>query len=362
MKIGSLFSGVGGLELGLEWAGVGHTIWQVERSPYKLAQLSMAWPDALRFYDVAHVGAHNLPPVDVICGGFPCTDISVAGKGAGLTGRDSRLWYEMLRIIREMGPRYVVVENVAALTNRGLDAILGALASSGYDAQWSSIRAADVGAWHERNRLFVIAWTTANAERDAVRQQPERIQQHASKRRHTIAGNDGATRSAADADSARRQEQRRAKPARAKQLVALDAGDAAANSDDEPRRLERQRANDAEERDETTRQESERSIADVADAHSARLQQLRESEAWSKEQRNDWRWNATSRCAIAARRASEWWSTEPDVVRVVHGLSNRLDRIRCLGDSVVPQVAEVVGRRLMAIHASLAPAALEHSA
>lgn len=97
-------------------------------------------------------------PVDIICGGFPCQDLSFAGKGKGLAGERSGLWFEYERIVREMGPRFVVVENVAALRSRGLDVVLGALASLGYDAEWRSVRASDVGAPHRRDRVFIVAW------------------------------------------------------------------------------------------------------------------------------------------------------------------------------------------------------------
>lgn len=158
MRIGSLFSGIGGLELGLEWAGVGHTVWQVEFDPFCRDVLAKHWPDAKRFNDVREVGAHNLEPVDVICGGFPCQDISYAGKGAGLSGARSGLWYEFARIIGEMGPRYVVVENVRALLTRGLDQVLGTLADLGYDAEWSTISASSIGAPHKRERVILIAY------------------------------------------------------------------------------------------------------------------------------------------------------------------------------------------------------------
>src|SRR5690606_28720166 len=103
------------------------------------------WPDARRFDDVRTVGAHNLAPVDLICGGFPCQDISVAGKGAGLDGERSGLWVEFARIVRELRPRFVVVENVPALLARGFGRVLGDLAACGYDAEWDCIPAAAVG-------------------------------------------------------------------------------------------------------------------------------------------------------------------------------------------------------------------------
>lgn len=158
MRIGSLFSGIGGLDLGLEWAGVGHTVWQVERDPFCRSVLERHWPNAKRFDDVCTVGAHNLEPVDVICGGFPCQDISYAGKGLGLSGERSGLWYEFARIVGEMGPRFVVVENVAAFLTRGIGDVLGTLSDLGYDAQWRAIRASDGGAPHRRERIFIVAY------------------------------------------------------------------------------------------------------------------------------------------------------------------------------------------------------------
>lgn len=158
MRIGSLFSGIGGLELGLEWAGVGHTVWQVERDPFCQSVLTRHWPNVKRFDDVRIVGAHNLECVDVICGGFPCQDISYAGKGLGLVGERSGLWYEFARIVGEMGPRFVVVENVAALITRGIGDVLGTLSDLGYDAQWRTVRASDVDAPHRRERVFIVAY------------------------------------------------------------------------------------------------------------------------------------------------------------------------------------------------------------
>jgi DNA (cytosine-5)-methyltransferase 1 len=158
VRIGSLFSGIGGLELGLEWAGVGRAVWQVERDEWCRGILARHWPDAERFDDVLSVGARNLAPVDLICGGPPCQDISYAGKGAGLAGARSGLWFEYARIVRELRPRFVVVENVSALLARGVDTVLGDLAEAGYDAEWRCIRASDVGAPHRRERLFVVAY------------------------------------------------------------------------------------------------------------------------------------------------------------------------------------------------------------
>jgi DNA (cytosine-5)-methyltransferase 1 len=158
VTFGSLFAGIGGMDLGLERAGM-ECRWQVEIDPYATRVLARHWPNVRRHDDV-----RTFPPddgtdwsVDLICGGFPCQDISYAGKGAGLSGERSGLWYEFARVVRVLRPRYVLVENVSALLTRGLDAVLGTLASLGYDAEWSCIPAASVGAPHIRDRVFIVA-------------------------------------------------------------------------------------------------------------------------------------------------------------------------------------------------------------
>lgn len=111
--IGSLFSGIGGLELGLERAGLGPVLWQVEIDPFCRKILAKHWPNAKRFEDVEAIDPSDLPAVDLVCGGFPCQDLSVAGKGAGLGGDRSGLWFQFARIVAGTKPRHVVVENVA---------------------------------------------------------------------------------------------------------------------------------------------------------------------------------------------------------------------------------------------------------
>lgn len=160
--VGSLFAGIGGFDLGFERAGF-KTVWQVEIDPYCQKVLAKNFPEAERFGDIRECGSHNLKPVDVICGGFPCQDISYCGDGAGLSGERSGLWFEMLRIIREVRPAYILVENVAALLRRGMGDIIRGLAESGYDAEWDCFPASTVGAYHERDRVFIVAYSS---ERD----------------------------------------------------------------------------------------------------------------------------------------------------------------------------------------------------
>ena len=160
IKIGSLFSGIGGFELGLERAiPNAKTIWQVEKDKYCQSILNKHWPKSILFDDVCSVGAHNLEPVDIICGGGPCQDISKAGKGRGINeGKKSGLYWEMFRIICELRPRIIVMENVSAIINRGLSEVLGSLASIGYDAEWLCITAQQFGAPHIRKRFFLVAY------------------------------------------------------------------------------------------------------------------------------------------------------------------------------------------------------------
>jgi DNA (cytosine-5)-methyltransferase 1 len=164
--IGSLFSGIGGLELGLERSGLGETIWQCESDPYAQRVLAKHWPGVKCYEDIRGINGAT-PRPDIICGGFPCQDISVAGKGAGLEGERSGLWGEMLRVVRLLRPRIVIMENVPALLARGLGVVLGELAESGYDRiWWDCIPASAVGAPHRRDRVFAIAHTVSGELRD----------------------------------------------------------------------------------------------------------------------------------------------------------------------------------------------------
>jgi DNA (cytosine-5)-methyltransferase 1 len=141
LTIGSLFSGIGGLELGLEWAGLGPVLWQVERDEFRRSVLAKHWPDVPRWSDVETVRAAQLHDVDLICGGFPCQDVSAAGKNVGIVrGERSGLWRYFARLVEQKRPPWVVIENVAVGRNRAM-----------------GIAARDVGAAHLRNRVFVVA-------------------------------------------------------------------------------------------------------------------------------------------------------------------------------------------------------------
>jgi DNA (cytosine-5)-methyltransferase 1 len=157
LTFGSLFAGIGGFDLGFERAGM-VCKWQVEIDPYCQRVLAKHWPNVRRHDDVRTWPQSDTERVDVICGGFPCQDISNAGKRAGIDGDRSGLWFDYARIVRHLRPRIVVVENVSALLIRGIDRVLGDLAACGYDAEWECVPASILGAPHRRDRVFVVAY------------------------------------------------------------------------------------------------------------------------------------------------------------------------------------------------------------
>lgn len=161
MNVLDLFSGIGGFALGLDRAGM-HTAAFCEIDQAARKVLTRRFPNIPIFEDVATLTKETLDhhgiTIDVIVGGFPCQDISLAGKGAGLSGERSGLWFEFHRLIQEIKPKFIIAENVAALRNRGLDEVLRSLSEIGYDAEWHCIPASFVGACHKRDRVWIIAY------------------------------------------------------------------------------------------------------------------------------------------------------------------------------------------------------------
>ena len=302
MTFGELFAGIGGFSLGLERAGM-TCKWQVEIDPYATAVLRKHWPDVPKHDDVrTFPPTHDGYSVDLVCGGFPCQDISLAGKGAGLAGARSGLWHEFARIIGDLRPRYVVVENVAALLNRGMGTVLGDLSSLGYDAEWHVIPASAVGAPHRRDRV----WIVANARREhgdwrpSVSTLPDR---QTAQRDEAVNHSERCSALVANAEG-----------------ISCRAG----LCEDDPQQNGHQPCN---------------SCGDVSNANSAGRQQQRRPESAPAEQ--------------PAAECSGWWESEPDVGRVAHGVPSRVDRLRCLGNAVVPQVVEVIGRAILEAEARM---------
>lgn len=160
MKVLDLFSGIGGFSLGLERAGM-TTVAFCEIEPYCQRVLAKHWPGVPIYDDIRELTADTLRrdgiAVDVICGGWPCQDISVAGKREGIDGSRSGLWSEIRRLICDLRPKFAVMENSANLLNCGFERVLGELAAIGYDAEWHCLRASSVGAPFEGDRIYILA-------------------------------------------------------------------------------------------------------------------------------------------------------------------------------------------------------------
>ncbi len=266
---GSLFAGIGGIDLGLERAGM-VCKWQVEIDDYCQKVFAKHWPNVKRYADVRDCGKHNLEPVDLICGGFPCQDVSLAGKRAGLEGKRTTLWSEFARIIGEFRPRWVLAENVPGLLSsdngRFFGNVLRDLAACGYDAEWDCIPAAAVGAPHRRDRVFIVAYPRCGIESQCCNAKSVFTEWDGTKEStNQISRSGGKPTSLADANCAWQQQ---------------------------PQGMFCQK----------------------------------------------WGWIGNSR----------QWATEPNVGRVANGVPSRVDRLKCLGNAVVPQVAEWIGRQIVA--------------
>ena len=161
MRVLDLFSGIGGFSLGLHWAGM-HTVAFCERDPWCRSTLARHWPgiplyDDVRLLTAERLRADAVPAPDLVCGGFPCQDVSAAGRGRGLDGERSGLWHEMERLVAELRPGWVVAENSPALRVRGADRVCAGLEALGYACWPLVVGAAHAGAPHRRERVFIVA-------------------------------------------------------------------------------------------------------------------------------------------------------------------------------------------------------------
>jgi DNA (cytosine-5)-methyltransferase 1 len=168
LNVLDIFSGIGGFSIGLEAVGM-KTVAFCEINPFCQKILTRHWPSVPIFFDITVIDKEDLkalPPIHVIAGGFPCQDISVAGKGGGINAKRSGLWKEFVRLINEVRPKYAIIENVANLRSQGLTRVLQDLWEIGYDAEWHCIPASAFGAPHRRDRIWIIATPLASAKSD----------------------------------------------------------------------------------------------------------------------------------------------------------------------------------------------------
>lgn len=292
-----LFSGIGGFSLGLERTGGFRTIAFCEIDPFCRRVLAKHWPDVPVLDDVTTA---EFPDSDVIVGGFPCQDVSRAGKRAGVSGARSGLYRELVRAIRVVRPGHAILENVAALLGDGMGTVLGDLAESGCDAEWDCVPACAVGAPHERDRV----WIVAHSDREG-RLQPKGGQQDQRRR----AGDGAAERPAPDASDAQGLGRRSGRTGR--------PPDSFARVRDEARR-------------------------NAADPYGARLA-FREGlsrDAWEE--------------LAPTERDARWyerqplWPDEPALQGVDDGSADWAHRVRATGNGLMPQIPEMIGRAILA--------------
>lgn len=285
MKVLDLFSGIGGFSLGLERAGM-TTIAFCEKEPFCQTILKRHWPHVPVFDDIRSLSADDLPePPDLVCGGYPCQPFSVAGQQRG-TADDRHLWPEMLRIIQECRPTWVIAENVAGHVRLGLDQVLSDLENEGYFAQPFVIPACAVDAPHRRDRLWIVGYTEHHGSSAAsFGSEPAQDGQGASQGAKSAFEPAGTGRCANDGV--------------------------------------------------------------MANTCRSRVQTgLPKPEQWKKGQPEKSH-HRSYRCH--GRSQGRYWPAEPSVGRVADGVPARVDRIRALGNAVVPQIPELIGQIIMTI-------------
>jgi DNA (cytosine-5)-methyltransferase 1 len=304
-KVLDLFSGIGGFSLGLERTGGFETVAFCELDKAAGRVLNKHWPNVPVYEDIKKVEANELRAngivPDVICGGFPCQDISKCGSGVnkGIHGERSGLWSEMFRLIRDVQPRYVIAENVSALRTRGLTLVVQNLCSIGYCVEWHCIPASAVGAPHRRDRIWIIATSNSYSQSKSV------VSEHdEASRLPSPLANSNSAHGQGGGVSCRVHEE---------------------VTDADCRSL----------RGETTEV--------VANPSSKRRE-------GSRELKQPVRAKAiVNREAVKSfyGRIKQTWGSEPDVGRVAHGVPRRVDRLRQLGNAVVPQIPQFIGECIL---------------
>ncbi len=371
MRMLDLFSGIGGFALSAKWVW-GDDLDLVgfcEIDDYCHKILNKNFPGVPIYEDIKELDGKKFKKIDLITGGFPCQDISVAGRGAGLEGTRSGLWFELLRIIRDIRPRYAIIENVPMLSIRGGTRVIADLAEIGMDAEWQIISASEMGAWHLRKRIWIVAYPQSkrhrggnSEERGITKREILKDKQGWSKMGSETEGCDQSRRRKkdilADSDSRLRRRGRTVQQSREDQERKLHPkkereesydirsktvrrstvpGKARDLSDSDSRRLEGSGEEQGRTRD-VVRGSGKGSQGEVSDSDSTRRRERRSTES-VQETFN------SSECD-SQRLPSDYWSTEPNVGRVANGIPNRVDRLKGLGNAIVPQCVYPIMIRL----------------
>ena len=331
MTHGSLFSGIGGIDLGFEMAGI-ETAWTCDVDDWCNKLLKERFPNAKNFKNIYDVNKNTAARVDIISGGFPCQDVSQAGKGEGLDGKRSGLWFEMFRIIGELQPKWVLIENVANLLNNGGIRVLQDLAEIGYDAEWQVISARDVGARHLRKRLWIIAYSREVS--DAYRNQyygraigksgKKSVGWLPTKKEKQTPHDLWSKTSRCSNVSGKRKTE-------LSYSVRNGCDNATSSIEKSNDRLGKEKT--------ISRDGSDKSCGNVSRANGGR------------NQRQSSRENRITEFKI---KTFEGLKNEPRLDRVAYGLSQKVDkyndRVKGLGNAVLPQIPYLIGRRILKIN------------
>jgi len=362
-----LFSGIGGFSLGLESAKVAKTVAFCDFDDYCQKILKKNFPNVPVYGDVKELNydklkADGIDTIDIITGGYPCQPFSVAGNQRGI--EDPRhVWPEMFRLIKELRPTWVIGENVGGHIKLGLDSVLENLESEGYSARTFSISASSIGANHKRERVWIVAYSERNglASTKNGRGIEEAVRKEQEGQNNSLNSERASSLSETKSDVANTE--RMGRTERAKESEKLERKKSSdqsdncgegcgkcescshvANSDE----MQRQYlcGQESEQTQKTFERISERSGTqnDVADSEIGIRNEHDSQSEHSKPSSQEIFGNGSSISGVSA-----WWSVEPDVGRVAHGVPNRVDRLKCLGNSVVPQIPYVIGLSLKKI-------------
>jgi len=353
LTVGSLFSGIGGLDLGLERAGM-RVAWQSEIDPYACKVLAKHWPEVPNHGNIKEIDWRRVEPVDVICGGYPCQPFSTAGKRRG-EDDPRHLWPWVREAISELRPRYAILENVRGHLSLGGTTVLAEIAALGYDAEWRVVSAASVGANHRRDRVIIVAYPNKS--------RPQRRPKATDTQWESSDGHFGqGSANVADSNSGDTTDGRQCAPVPSQgrsgrndrgrsssHIGQISVGSARQNSGDVayPNDAGSGTSRRGDKRQRSTSQQGwekqSQSWASGCGATLANTDSSRRIHTCHEVFSTDTRQQALAELAIGS-----WWATEPDVGRVANGIPSRVDRLRGLGNAVVPQVAEVIGRLVVA--------------